>query len=71
MAYNSTLVLSDQELSALIEACNVTDAAISRRLNIPRPPWNTDGSTAWKKLIKEEMRRGDENHIHKMEESHT
>jgi len=46
--------LSDQELSALIEACNVT----SKNQSLARPPWNTDGNSAWEKLLAEELRRG-------------
>lgn len=46
--------LSDQELSALIEACNVT----SHNSSQARPPWNTDGKPAWHKLVAEEFRRG-------------
>ena len=44
--------LTDQELSALVEACNVANR------NQPRPPWNTDGRSAWAPLIREDIRRG-------------
>lgn len=46
--------LTDDELSALIEACNVANSPGSK----PRPPWSWAGRSAWDKLIREEMRRG-------------
>lgn len=39
---------TSDELSALIEACNVAS-----RHN-PRPPWDRAGHSAWRKLIEEE-----------------
>lgn len=45
------LDMTDDELSALIEACNVAD-----RGN-PRPPWDRAGKSAWRKLIDEERYR--------------
>jgi hypothetical protein len=47
--------LTDDELSALIEACNVAD------VNDPRPPWSWAGKSAWNKLLREEKRRGGQN----------
>lgn len=44
--------LTDDELSALIEACNVAD-----RHN-PRPPWGSAGGSAWSKLTNAEKARG-------------
>ena len=46
--------LTDDELSALIEACNIAEHALKPR---PRPPWDRAGSSAHKKLIEEELRR--------------
>lgn len=46
------LELTDDELSALVEACNVANK------HKPRPPWCWAGRSAWDKLIAEEMRRG-------------
>jgi len=43
--------LTDDELSALIEACNVADRGK------PRPPWDRAGKSAWRKLIDEERYR--------------
>jgi len=48
-------LLTDQELSALIEACNV-----ARSGSRPRPPWNTDGDSAHKKLLAVEAARQSE-----------
>ena len=46
------LDLTDDELSALIEACNVAGRGS------PRPPWDRAGISAWRKLIDEELYRG-------------
>ena len=43
--------LTDEELSALIEACNVASQ------HNPRPPWASAGRQAWDKLLAEELRR--------------
>jgi hypothetical protein len=43
--------LTDDELSALIEACNVAGRGS------PRPPWDRAGNSAWRKLIDEERYR--------------
>lgn len=45
--------LTDDELSALIEACNVT----RRTHGEARPPWDRSGHSAHDKLIAEERRR--------------
>ena len=42
------LKLTSDELSALIEACNVADR------HRPRPPWDRAGRSAWRKLVEEE-----------------
>lgn len=47
--------LTDRELSALIEACNVAKSG-SR----PRPPWDTDGDSAHEKLVRVEAARQSE-----------
>lgn len=45
------LDLTDDELSALIEACNVA------QWHKPRPPWGRAGGSAWRKLVEEERQR--------------
>ena len=45
--------LTDDELSALIEACNVANN------HNPRPPWDRAGQAAWNKLVQEEYRRAE------------
>jgi hypothetical protein len=45
--------LTDDELSALIEACNV----VNNHPGEARPPWNRAGHAAHDKLINEERRR--------------
>jgi hypothetical protein len=47
--------LTDQELSALIEACNVTN----RHPHEARPPYGEAGNDARLKLVEEERRRGE------------
>ncbi len=49
------LDLTDDELSALIEACNHAN-----QHGKCRPPWNRAGSSAWDKLVREEYRRARE-----------
>jgi len=58
------LVLTDDELSALIEACNVTTCAYALRGKVPpmcvaRPPWDRAGSSAHNKLVHEEAARAE------------
>ena len=43
---------TDDELSALIEACNVANR------HQPRQPWGRAGESAWRKLLHEERSRG-------------
>ena len=45
------IFLTNQELSGLIEACNVANR------HDPRPPWKPHGIAAWGKLVKEERIR--------------
>jgi len=66
-ARKAALDLSDDELSALCEACNVARQAVWKardpkrsRIMAPRPPWDRAGSSAHKKLVDEEMRRGEQ-----------
>lgn len=46
------LDLTNDELSALVEACNLAS------VGSPRPPWDRAGRSAWAKLLLEERRRG-------------
>jgi hypothetical protein len=48
---SNELILTGDELSALIEACNVASQ------HHARPPWPSHGHNAWTKLLGEECRR--------------
>lgn len=60
------LELTDDELSALVEACKVTNRVATSGHTVygywtqPSPPWDQAGRAAWDKLICEEARRGRE-----------
>ena len=51
------LELTSQEVSALICACQCVWYHSSYRPSpkLPRPPWDTDGQSAWNKLVQYEL----------------